>query len=157
MEKQILLPLKPYAYPTYTRMEAVVHNARIIAKWINETYDENVTKYLLCRGSSGMSICVALWPLVPNCQIEYIRKDTETEHESNPGSYLVRDMDPNDIVLVIDDFVASGETMEHIMNFWDEICRIANVNRQVDAIIIERGISNILHLADRTKLFITGS
>ena len=138
------LPLKSYNYPVYDNMNAVSHNARLIANWINHNYPSDVTKHLLCRGSSGLTIATMVWSLVENCEIMFCRK--EPSHDVSKGfSYnAIRKIELDDVLIIVDDFIATGETVETIVDeyveTWQEYYANADMKnlpvKHIDAMIV---------------------
>lgn len=100
-----------YSYPVYLEMERVEINAKKIADCILKIYLEGSVQ-LVCRGSSGIIIATAVYNEIKKINqdfvvsIRYVRKKTENSHSSD-GLYL----SSSDNIVIVDDFICSGETM----------------------------------------------
>lgn len=75
-------------------------------------YDRLKVVNLICRGSSGAIVAaLILQKLVANdvdCKISHIKKKGESSHSSSFSMYK------EEVNIIVDDFVSSGETMRNI-------------------------------------------
>ena len=93
----------------------------------------NIRLVLCCRGSSGAIIAGIIACDFPKSIIYYVRKDEEQSHSSN-----AIEINSDDVIIIVDDFISSGETIfsiyESIMNYAD--------NMKIFAIIIGGDVFN---------------
>lgn len=64
---------------------------------------------LFCSGSSGAIIAGIISFQIPNCIICHVKKSGENSHSSNAFAF-----ENQDTILIVDDFIAFGRTMDHI-------------------------------------------
>ena len=64
---------------------------------------------LCCMGSSGALIAGIVCSIIPNTIVYHIKKEGENAHSSNYFSF-----DFEDYLIIIDDFVSSGDTLRKI-------------------------------------------
>jgi len=96
-------------------------------KTISHYYGKNINLY--CAGSSGAIMATIFSMNVPNCRIIHIKKENEQAHSSNMWLAPFKE---NHINVIIDDFIASGATVNRIASY---------VTEGIDCLVIS-GYSN---------------
>jgi len=87
--------------------------------------DKNIT--FICRGSSGAIIAGIFCMNIPNSKILHIKKEGERSHDDS--AYLGRSTE--NIRVIVDDFMCSGETLNAIYD------RLGKANRSLDEVRID--------------------
>ena len=104
---------------------------------------------LWCRGSSGaiLSGLVSAHMKTKVVLVNHIKKDGENSHSSK---FTINSFDKNDINIVIDDFIASGETFREIVK------SIKECNLSVDGLCFTGQITMELIKETKPKFVICG-
>lgn len=102
------------SYPVGSNIPAAIHHTTLMAENFNTIMEFKGRKLkVFCRGSSG-AILAALFLAALNwdCEatIEHVKKPGENSHNSNDF-----DIEENDVAIIIDDIIASGETVRNIL------------------------------------------
>lgn len=110
----IELDLKAHDYPTYGDMKSVTHNAKQYSDKLQELFPyEKIT--LVCRGTSGLTIASVMATLLPNVQINYLRKDSEiSSSHCGTRSNIWSGAIEGTRLVVVDDFISTGSTLREI-------------------------------------------
>lgn len=116
-----------YSYPVFEDMNVVESNMDLCIPYIKNTVEKETFVQLFCRGSSGLTIATVLMRKMKengynNTRIAYVRKNSESQHGSS--SYPMS----NYKIIVVDDFMSTGETLNHIFEH-------VEMNNSIDNII----------------------
>lgn len=101
-------------YPTGHSISNSLERIDILSHLIADNLPKNTKAILLCRGSSGAIIASLVARHLTeqgfDCLIEVVRKKNEFSHHSHVSARL----EPNIKHIIVDDFIVSGETVNHI-------------------------------------------
>ena len=106
---------KKFNYPVGRSPDILKHNCSLAAKSIDDYLKVNgiTSPVIVCRGSSGAMIasCITMFmnTVVP---IVHLKKSGETSHSHNGDIML----DDYNFVIVVDDFVCTGTTLQAILD-----------------------------------------
>ena len=116
--KEILLSDEVCFYPVGEHINHYFHICKEIAELITLNFpDKSITFW--CQGSSGAIISALVSQHLPNSNIYHVKKTGENSH-----SYSISHV--NDINIIIDDLMCSGNTVENIANELTEKCHYIN-------------------------------
>lgn len=129
--RQIEINYRELSYPIGNRMSTA--NAYMIDAYtafsaIEEYKNKHVT--IVCRGSSGSilaTLFASKFPDIDVVDIQHIKKDGELSHHSGIS------INNESIVVLIDDFVSSGGTVDAIQG------RVMADGKQINVVILMNG------------------
>lgn len=100
-----------YAYPVYCFIELLMNCAARTAAQLRRLYGDTASLLLVCTGTSGVLIAAELVKILGGrASVYYIRKGDEAAH-------LTASLPPSaELLIVVDDIMASGATMRYIAN-----------------------------------------
>lgn len=98
-------------YPCYRYPNTVTELVAAIVDVCKKEF-QGKTIGLICRGSSGLYLATMCSMQIENSSVIYVRK----EHESSHGNFVENFYDDRDVYIIVDDFVASGKTINEIIS-----------------------------------------
>jgi adenine/guanine phosphoribosyltransferase-like PRPP-binding protein len=112
------IKLKPNSGFDYPVGKYIVSNLPIIKDYATKLEEllkkeefKDRDRIIFCRGSSGAIIAGIIASIIEITEIIHIKKAGEKSHSDN--NFIV---DDNDIVIIVDDFVTTGNTLKSIYN-----------------------------------------
>jgi len=130
------------AYPVGNHLSYNMIYIEDMVDWIlillQEFYSDETHVTLVGRGSSGAILAGIIAPKILS-QTDYIvniyiiKKDGEKSHYKNPPENI-----SNSVVIVVDDFISSGETMNLIQLHLDKLLMY---NKQIDIVCVSGDIT----------------
>lgn len=140
MEKHSLIK-NGYHYPIGTNIKLNAKAAKEMGEqllfFVDEYYKNIKNIYLICTGSSGIIISTivaeVLLDYLPEKHVEIlcVQKKGENAHRGNfLGEYL---FDPNNMTVIADDFIGSGNSVGYILNCIKEE---SGAKRMIDVLCI---------------------
>ncbi len=104
-------PIEESSYPIGLHIDEAINYIEKITPFIKDIILKGQLN-IWCQGSSGAILAALLSKSLPNkCYINHIKKEGEYSHH---GNYDFRWEGYN---MILDDFIRSGETIEHIYKF----------------------------------------
>lgn len=104
-------------------MPVIISMGNSIIQVLRKNYKSKKDVHLICRGSSGAIIAAIVGNMIFEAgykiQIYHVKKEGESSHNGN-GSFSEY-IFTNDVTIVVDDFIASGNTIESICEIFENI------------------------------------
>lgn len=134
MNKLYVSDMCTLSYPVGNNMKSAFFYAEEAAKKFREIYPPGNYVNVFCRGSSGAILASLFYAMLPDYEITivHIKKDGESSH----GDKVSTRFNSYHINVIIDDIIATGETMREI---WNAIESYTTDPIKINALIILRG------------------
>jgi len=109
-------------------MEVSYENSFFISESVNKwahyfnRFIPNGIDGIISRGSSGCSIATAILTVSTNPELRhfYFRKDGEDSHGGSHTAYLYKREGEDKKVVIVDDFIQTGSTLDHLLRHAEE-------------------------------------
>lgn len=124
--KEIHLNVGEVLYPIGSNIQRNLSTINLVTDTLQKTIGNNNRIVLCCMGSSGAIIAGIAASKMSNVAILHIKKEGETSHSNHKSFEFISD----DYIVIIDDFMSSGATIQRIYSFLEEM------NKQVNCIAL---------------------
>jgi hypoxanthine phosphoribosyltransferase len=141
---------KEMRYPPGINFELNVEQIECLAKCIIKEFGNKPINLFCAGGSGGIISGVVAFKYLENggkCKINHVKKENEEAHFNE----IV--IDPEDNIIIIDDFSRTGNTVNYIYN---SSIKSNTVNNRVDLLILSGKLKHNLNLGFEPKKIICG-